>query len=67
MITSVFVSCRVASAFISYSHEDQEFMLELVEQLQSQELEIRYDQVVLNIGDSLIERLSEEIAAETSS
>src|SRR3954453_14140190 len=51
------------SAFISYAHEDQEFMLALVEQLQGQTLEIRYDQVVLNIGDSLIQRLSQEIAA----
>lgn len=53
----------MASAFISYAHEDQEFMVALVEQLQGQELEIRYDQVVLNIGDSLIEKLSQEIAA----
>ena len=53
----------MASAFISYAHEDQEFMLALVEQLQRQELEIRYDQVVLNIGDSLIQKLSQEIAA----
>jgi hypothetical protein len=53
----------VASAFISYAHEDQEFMLALVEQLQAQELEIRYDQVVLSIGDSLIQKLSQEIAA----
>lgn len=52
----------VASAFISYAHEDQEFMLTLVEQLQAQGLEIRYDQVVLNIGDSLIQKLSQEIA-----
>src|SRR3954463_1005544 len=51
----------MASAFISYAHEDQEFMLALVEQLQEQELEIRYDQVVLNIGDSLIQKLSQEI------
>jgi TIR domain len=51
----------VASAFVSYAHEDQEFMLALVEHLQGQELEIRYDQVVLNIGDSLIEKLSQEI------
>jgi TIR domain len=53
----------MSSAFISYAHEDQEFMLALVEQLQEQELEIRYDQVVLNIGDSLIQKLSHEIAA----
>jgi hypothetical protein len=52
----------VASAFISYAHEDQEFMLALVEQLQEQGLEIRYDQVVLNIGDSLIQKISLEIA-----
>jgi hypothetical protein len=42
----------VASAFISYAHEDQEFMLALVEPLQAQGLDIRYDRVVLNIGDS---------------
>lgn len=52
----------MASAFISYAHEDQEFMLALVEHLQGQGLEIRYDQVVLNIGDSLIQKLSREIA-----
>jgi predicted nucleotide-binding protein len=52
----------VASAFISYAHEDQEFMLALVEHLQGQGLDIRYDQVVLNIGDSLIQKISREIA-----
>jgi hypothetical protein len=36
----------VASAFISYAHEDQEFVLTLVERLQDQGLDIRYDQVV---------------------
>jgi hypothetical protein len=53
----------MASAFISYAHEDQEFMLTLVEQLHGQDLDIRYDQVVLSIGDSLIEKLSREIDA----
>jgi hypothetical protein len=52
----------VASAFISYAHEDQEFMLALVEPLQAQGLDIRYDRVVLNIGDSLIQKISGEIA-----
>jgi hypothetical protein len=52
----------VASAFISYAHEDQELMLALVEHLQDQGLDMRYDQVVLNIGDSLIQKLSREIA-----
>jgi hypothetical protein len=51
----------VASAFISYAHEDQEFVLTLVERLQDQGLDIRYDQVVLNIGDSLIRTISREI------
>jgi hypothetical protein len=53
---------RVASAFISYAHEDQELMLELVEHLQAQGLDIRYDQVVLQIGDSLIQKIAGEIA-----
>jgi hypothetical protein len=52
----------LTSAFISYAHEDQEFMLALVESLQGRGLDIRYDKVVLNIGDSLIERISGEIA-----
>ncbi len=51
----------MASAFISYAHEDQEFALALVDHLQAQDLEIRYDQVVLHIGDSLIRAISQEI------
>jgi hypothetical protein len=52
----------VTSAFISYAHEDQEFMLALVELLRAQGLDIRYDQVAVQIGDSLIEKISGEIA-----
>jgi hypothetical protein len=52
----------VASAFVSYAHEDQEFVLALVENLQGQGVEVRYDQVALRIGDSLIRALSQEIA-----
>jgi hypothetical protein len=52
----------VTSAFISYAHEDEEFMLALVEPLRDQGLDIRYDKVVLRVGDSLIERLADEIA-----
>jgi hypothetical protein len=37
-------------------------MLTLVEHLKDQGLEVRYDQVVLNIGDSLIQKISLEIA-----
>jgi hypothetical protein len=52
----------VASAFVSYSHQDQEFVLALVGRLQAQGLDIRYDQVALHIGDSLIRALSREIS-----
>jgi predicted nucleotide-binding protein len=52
----------VPSAFVSYAHEDQELVLALVEHLGAQGLDVRYDQVVLRIGDSLIERISDAIA-----
>jgi hypothetical protein len=51
----------VASAFVSYAHEDQELVLALVEHLQEQGLDIRYDRVALHIGDSLIRAISQEI------
>lgn len=50
--------------FISYSHRDQEFVLALVAELQSQGVRVWIDQVELEIGDSLIERISEAISAE---
>ena len=51
------------SAFISYAHEDEEFVLALAQHLRGHdELEIRYDQVALHIGDSLIRAISQEIA-----
>jgi TIR domain len=52
----------VVSAFVSYAHEDQEFVLALIERLQGQGLDVRYDQVVLQIGDSLIRVISQEIS-----
>jgi hypothetical protein len=52
----------VASAFVSYAHEDQEFVLALIEALTKQGLDIRYDGVALRIGDSLIQRIACEIA-----
>jgi hypothetical protein len=52
----------MSSAFISYAHEDQEFVLELYRRLLDQGLDVRYDQVALHIGDSLIRALSREIA-----
>jgi TIR domain len=51
----------VASAFVSYAHEDQEFVFALVQRLRGYGLDIRFDAVVLRIGDSLIGRISEEI------
>jgi hypothetical protein len=52
----------VASAFVSYAHEDQVFVLALVDHLQAQGLDIRYDRVALEIGDSLIRVISKEIS-----
>lgn len=49
------------SVFVSYAHEDQEFALALIEELQMGNVDVRYDQVVLHVGDSLIEKLSTEI------
>jgi hypothetical protein len=51
----------VPSAFISYAHEDETFVLALVEFLQKDALDIRYDQIVLEIGDSLLQRIASEI------
>lgn len=49
------------SVFISYAHEDSEFVLVLVEHLQAQGLDVSYDRVALHIGDSLIRAISQEI------
>jgi hypothetical protein len=53
------------SAFVSYAHEDQEFVLALIERLHGEGLGVRYDRVVLRIGDSLIERISTAIFADS--
>jgi TIR domain len=50
------------SAFISYAHEDREFVLALADYLERQGLDVRYDQVALHVGDSLIRAISQEIA-----
>lgn len=52
----------VPSAFVSYAHADQEFVLALIAELEAEGLDIRYDQVALHIGDSLIQAIAEEIA-----
>ena len=41
----------MASAFVSYAHEDQEFVLALYDQLRSKGgVDVRYDAVALRIG-----------------
>ena len=49
------------SAFISYAHEDHEFVLALVGALQAEGLNIRYDRIALRVGDSLIDTIAREI------
>jgi hypothetical protein len=51
----------MATAFISYSHEDGDFAVSLAERLQDEGLDIVYDQVILRVGDSLIRKISEAI------
>lgn len=49
------------SAFVSYAHEDEMFVTELVEELAQHGFRILIDRIVLNVGDSLIARISEAI------
>jgi TIR domain len=51
----------VPSAFVSYAHEDEQFVLALVEHLRAQGLEVRYDQVALYVGDSLSQAIAREV------
>jgi hypothetical protein len=50
------------SAFVSYAHEDEAFVTELVAELAQHGFNILIDRVVLNVGDSLIAKISETIA-----
>jgi hypothetical protein len=49
------------SAFISYAHDDEQFVLALVEHLRAQGLEVRYDQVALHVGESLTRAIAREV------
>ena len=51
----------MASAFISYSHADQKYVIRLARALESHGLNSRYDRASLRIGDSLIEAISKQI------
>ena len=50
------------SAFISYAHEDEDIVTELVEELGRHGVRILIDRIVLNVGDSLVAKISEAIA-----
>ncbi len=54
----------MATAFISYAHEDQEFVLALADRLAAEELDVEFDQIALRVGDSLIARLADVIATD---
>jgi hypothetical protein len=46
------------TAFVSYAHEDSEYVGALIEQLNGHAVDVVYDRVVLRVGDSLVERIS---------
>jgi TIR domain len=50
------------TAFVSYAHEDSEFVLALIDRLHGEGLGVRYDRLVLLVGDSLLARLADAIA-----
>lgn len=52
------------SAFVSYAHDDQEFVLALIDCLHGEGLGVRYDRMLMRVGDSLIGRISEAIVAD---
>ena len=54
----------MATAFSSYAHEDQEFVLALADRLAAEELDVEFDQIALRVGDSLIARLADVIATD---
>jgi hypothetical protein len=54
----------MATAFISYAHEDQELILALADHLAEEELDVEFDQIVLRIGDSLIARIADAITED---
>lgn len=51
----------MTSAFISYSHQDQELVRSVAEHLQADGFHVWLDEWDLKVGDSLIERISEAI------
>lgn len=52
------------SAFVSYAHEDQEFVAALINALHGEGLGVRYDKILMRVGDSLIGRISEAIVSD---
>jgi hypothetical protein len=52
---------RLPTIFVSYSHEDAPFVLDLVQRLRMRGVNVWIDQVELVVGDSLIERIGDAI------
>jgi hypothetical protein len=48
--------------FVSYSHENSDFADRLVSDLQLSKVPATYDKWVLNVGDSIIARISQEVS-----
>jgi hypothetical protein len=47
--------------FISYSHTDKKFVEKLVRNLQSKRFNILYDEEIINIGDNILDTISQTI------
>jgi TIR domain len=50
------------TVFISYSHGDAAFVERLIEDLEYSEVRARYDRWILNVGDSILAKLAEEVS-----
>ena len=49
------------SVFVSYAHDDKAFVRELIGDLRAVGLPATYDEWILDIGDSIIQRISEVV------
>jgi TIR domain len=52
---------RAPSAFVSYAHDDEQFVIALIKHLLDQGLDVRYDRVALHIGESLTRAIAREV------
>jgi hypothetical protein len=54
------------NVFVSYSHKDSNFVDKLVRDLNYSNIKATYDKWLLNIGDSIIEKISEYVSVSDS-